>query len=79
MKRIENACLEQTLVFSLKDKGEPDRDREWICQEYHHYKRQLEKKKIAYQVLAEEALPDGTLRIRIRKQYNHYPCDAYLG
>lgn len=79
MKRITNACLEQTLLFSLKDHESPAADRVAIRQEYEHYKNQMLRKRMKFEILAEEDQPDGTLLVRIRRQYNNYPCDAYLG
>lgn len=78
MKRIENACLEQTLLFSQKEKMNPDADLRINRQEFSAYKLQMDGKRMAYQVLAEEEMEDGSLRIRIRRQYNTYPCDQYL-
>ena len=76
MKRITNACLEQTLLFSLKEHIDPNVDRETVRQEYEHYKKQMEHKRMRYEILSEEEQPDGTLRVR--RQYNNYPWDGYF-
>ncbi|MBE5786813.1 MAG: hypothetical protein E7324_04650 [Clostridiales bacterium] len=78
MKRIANACLEQTLVFSLKEKISPEADRKNLELEVNHYLRQLAKRSICYQLLMREEQDDGSIRLKIRKQYNNYPCQEYI-
>ena len=78
MKRITSACLEQTLLFSLKEHVSPEADRESVRQEYEHYKKQMDHKRVRYEILAEEEQGDGTLRVRVKRQYNNYPWDGYL-
>ncbi|MBE5783139.1 MAG: hypothetical protein E7329_07500 [Clostridiales bacterium] len=78
MKRIENACLEQTLLFSVHEHISLEADREANHQEYAQYKRQMDQKRMKYQVLAEEENADGSLLVKVRRQYNTYPCDQYI-
>lgn len=72
MRRITNACLEQTLFFSVKEKINPAADRETIYQEFEHYKKQMDHKHMKCRILSREEQGDGTLMVKIRRQYNHY-------
>lgn len=65
MKRIQSACLEQTLVFGSEEQLEL-------------YKRQLERRRVAYRLLDSEAQSDGTLCVRMRRRYVNYPTGDYL-
>ena len=78
MKRIIDACLEQTLHFSLKEQISPEEDRRAVRQEYEHYQYQMQKKRMQYEILSEEEQADGSLIVRIKRQYNNYPCEEYL-
>lgn len=78
MKRIMNACLEQSLLFSAKEPVSPEEGRAAAAQEYAQYKQQMEQKHMKYQVLAEEEREDGSLLVKVRRQYNTYPCDQYM-
>ncbi len=72
MKRVRSACIMQTLVFT---------QREELCftaekaltlnrAEYEKYKADLEKTKTRYQVISETEETDGSVVVKIRKQYN---------
>lgn len=78
MKRIRFACLAQTIHFMLKE----DMDRESAAalarQEVEHYKAALDRQHTRYRVEEEELQPDGSIVLRIKKQYNSYPCGDYL-
>lgn len=78
MKRIRNACLYQTVAFSVRDDMPAAAAERLNREEYEHYKAQLDKKRVAYAVKDERVLPDGTIEIRIRRQYLSHPCDEYL-
>jgi len=78
MKRIESACLLQTVNFQLKDDTEHDLAVRLVRTEYEQYKLQLQRSRIRHTIVQEETLPDGSIRIRIRKQYNSYPVGDYL-
>lgn len=78
MKRIRFACLAQTIHFMLKE----DMDRESAAalarQEVEHYKAALDRQHTRYRVEEEQLQPDGSIVLRIKKQYNSYPCGDYL-
>lgn len=78
MRRIKAACLEQTVQFLLKDGVPQQTAREMMEQEYAEYKENLLRSKTRYKILEEDRRPDGSLVIRIIKQYNGHDCGTYL-
>lgn len=78
MKRVKAACICQTLHFMLKD-GIPGREAaELVRQEVEHYKMTLERSRTLYKILEETTQPDGSVIIKIIKQYNATPVGDYL-
>ena len=71
MKRVQAACFMQTLRFQQKEDGSPV---EFLLrksrEEVERYKTQLNKNKIRYKIDAEVEQPDGSIIVRIRKEYN---------
>ncbi len=71
MKRVQAACIMQTLRFQQKEDGSPV---EFLLrksrEEVERYKTQLNKNKIRYKIDAEVEQPDGSIIVRIRKEYN---------
>ncbi|MGN0802521.1 MAG: hypothetical protein ACI4MF_08010 [Candidatus Faecivicinus sp.] len=65
MKRIESACLEQTLIFDSRE-------------ELEAYKRQLEKKRVPFKVESVQELPDSMVSVHMKRRYVHYPVGEYL-
>lgn len=79
MKRMESACLLQTIVFRPKDDVVPlDAAKAAVREEYASYLNRLERTHTAYCITEEETETDGTVRIRIMRQYNTYPTGDYL-
>lgn len=78
MKRIKAACLYQTIHFQLKDGASTEFSRRQVLQEYEGYKAHLEKSRTQYKILEEAPQPDGSLIVRIKKQYNAQPVGDYL-
>ncbi len=72
MKRVKAACLMQTLVFSQKPDCGLTRERQ--LEVNHHevarYKSSLEKTHTRYQITEETEQPDGSVLVRVRKQYS---------
>ncbi len=71
MKRVQAACIMQTLRFQQKEDGSPiefllRKNRE----EVERYKTQLNRNKTRYKIDAEVDQPDGSIIVRIRKEYN---------
>lgn len=78
MKRIKSACLLQTVHFELKEDIAHDAAVSLAKQEYEHYKALLERNRTKYRITEEKTEPDGSISIRIRKQYNSSPLGDYL-
>ena len=62
MKRVKAACICQTLHFMLKDGVATD----------------IGAKRTQYRILEETLQPDGSVIIKIIKQYNQSPVGDYL-
>lgn len=79
MKRIKSACLEQTVHFTPKDNGEgPAAAAAAVVSEVSHYKALLERRRIKFELLSEETLADGSVVLKLKRQYNDYPVGDYL-
>ncbi len=78
LKRIIAACIEQTLHFQLKEDVEKKVAVDELRMEIENYKRQLERKRTKYKIVSEETQPDGSVVVKIKKQYNYYDCGDYL-
>ena len=72
MKRVKAACILQTLVFMQKE--DCGFSREQILnmnrQELARYKNSLEQTRTRYQIVSSEEQADGSIIVRVRKQYN---------
>ena len=78
MKRVKAACLLQTLHFQLKEDIDHDLAVRAVQDEVAHYKAQLERNRTAFKIDEETVQPDGSILIRIRKQYNAVNTGDYL-
>ena len=78
MKRIKAACLEQTIHFMLKEDLPHDEAVQFVKAEYEHYLAQLERNRTQYRILEKTEQPDGSLLVRLKKQYNSYDCTPYM-
>lgn len=72
MKRVQAACIMQTLVFSQKaELGFSKEHAEKLNrEEFENYKHIMERSHTRYQIVSEEIRADGALIIHVRKQYN---------
>lgn len=72
MKRVKAACILQTLVFMQKEDCGLSRTAilEANRREVAHYKQSLERTSTRYRIDSEEEQPDGSIIVRVRKQYN---------
>ena len=72
MKRVKSACILQTLVFAQKpDLGfSKERALKVNHEEFEHYKATLERTRTRYQIDDTVEQEDGSLVVRVRKQYN---------
>ena len=78
MKRIKEACICQTLHFMLKEDVGHDYAVRAVQEEIKKYKESLEKSKTKYKILEETEQPDGSVIMKIIKQYNTAPVGSYL-
>lgn len=78
MKRVMAACICQTLRFQQKEDTEKELAERLVSEEVAAYKRRLEHTGTAYRVLEETKQPDGSVILKIIKQYNQSPVGDYL-
>lgn len=78
MKRIKAACLEQTIHFMLKDDLPHEEAVQAVQAEYAHYIAQLDRSRTVYRVLEKTEQKDGSLLVKLKKQYNHYDYKPYM-
>lgn len=78
MKRVKAACITQTLHFLLKEDLGNDYARKVVEEEVKKYKMGMDRGHTKYKILSEETLPDGSIMIEIKKQYNTSPVGKYL-
>lgn len=72
LKRVKSACIFQTLVFSQKPELGLSKESALKANldEIEHYKATLERAKTRYQIVDTVEENDGSVLIRVRKQYN---------
>lgn len=72
MKRVKAACIQQTLVFLQKEDCGLTKDQilRLNREEVQRYKQSLDRTRTRYQIVGEEEQPDGSIVLRVRKQYN---------
>ena len=71
MRRITSACLLQTMKFDTMNDANPEQVLEIFC-------NKLDKKGTRYSIESKEKQADGSIVVRLRKQYNAYKTDGYL-
>lgn len=72
MKRVKAACILQTLVFAQKEDCGLSRASilEANRRDLENYKRTMECTHTRYQITSADELEDGSILVRVRKQYN---------
>ena len=78
MKRVKAACICQTLHFMLKEDLDYDDAMQAVGDEVEKYKASLRKKRVKHRIVSEETQPDGSVVMKIIKQYNASPTGEYL-
>jgi hypothetical protein len=78
MKRVKAACLCQTLHFMLKEDLDHDAALQFVAQEVEHYKKSLERNRTQYKIVEQTTQPDGSILMKVMKQYNSSPVGNYL-
>ncbi len=71
MKRVVSACLEQTIKFDTSKDANPKED-------FKKYFSTLDKKKIKYELIDTQESDDGSITIKIKKEYNDYSTEGYF-
>lgn len=78
MKRVKAACICQTLHFMLKEDTPHPTAVRMVQEEVEHYKKTLERNRTQYKILEQWNEPDGSIMIKVIKQYNTSPVGNYL-
>ena len=78
MKRVKSACICQTLHFMLKEDVEHDYAVRLVKEEVAHYKANLDRNRTAYRIVVEIPQDDGSMIVKVIKQYNACPVGDYL-
>ena len=78
MKRIKAACLEQTLHFHLREELGHAEALKVVQTEAENYKAQLARKHIKHQIVEETTQADGSIILKVKKQYNGHDCGDYI-
>lgn len=71
MRRIASACLLQTMRFDTYKDANPEADVQAYC-------HKLERTGTKYVIEDKYTEENGTIVLRIRKQYNAYPTNGYM-
>ena len=76
MKRVKAACICQTLHFMRKEElGQTEAS---VQEEVARYKQSLERSRTQYKILEETVQPDGSVLLKLKKQYNQSPVGEYF-
>ena len=78
MKRVKAACICQTLHFVLKEDVAHDWAVKQVEQDVEQYKKTLERNRTQHKILEQTTQPDGSIMLKIIKQYNSSPVGDYL-
>lgn len=72
MKRVKAACILQTLVFTQKDDCGLTREQQLKANhdDVTRYKATMDRSRTRYQITEETEQADGSVLVRVRKQYN---------
>lgn len=71
MRRILSACLMQTMRFDTTKEARPEVD-------FEMFLKKLDKGGVKYVIEEKVTEPDGSLVVKLKKQYNSYPTNGYL-
>ena len=78
MKRVKAACICQTLHFMLKEGVDQALGAKLVQEDVAHYKKTLDRNRTQYRIVEETLQPDGSVILKIIKQYNQSPVGDYL-
>lgn len=78
MKRVKAACICQTLHFMLKEDVDHDYACKLVQQEVEMYQKGLERNRTQYKIVETVPQEDGSIMLKVIKQYNASPVGDYL-
>ena len=78
MKRVHSACLLQTICFQSKDGQPSSYSSQALKKEYEIYKEKMRQRGTKFQILEETVQPDGSICVKLKKQYNQQPIGDYF-
>lgn len=78
MKRVKAACICQTLHFMLKEDIPHEQAVKLVGQEIEMYIKTLERNRTQYKIVEQNVRNDGSVIMKIIKQYNTSPVGDYL-
>ena len=78
MKRVKDACICKNLHFLLMDGDEHLYAVQQVKDEVENYKRDLERYHTQYKIVEQTEQPDGSIIVKVIKQYNSAPVGDYL-
>lgn len=78
MKRVKAACICQTLHFMLKEDVAHDWAVKQVEQDVEQYKKTLERHRTKHKIVDQVTQPDGSIIIKVIKQYSTSPVGDYL-
>ena len=78
MKRIQSACLSQTIRFLQKEPMGKAAAEQANRIEFERYKHQMIRSYTRFKIISETVLEDGTLEVQLKKQYNSYDPGSYF-
>lgn len=79
MKRVKAACICQTLHFMLKEDVGHDYAMQQVKEEVAQYQKSLEHKHTQHKIVEQTEQLDGSIIVKVIKQYNSSPVGDYLG
>ena len=78
MRRVKAACICQTLHFFQNDVPSKEQQERLTLEEIEKYKENMDRNRTKYRILEENKQDDGSIVIKIVKQYNASPVGDYL-
>jgi hypothetical protein len=78
VKRVKAACICQTLHFMLKEDVSHDAAVSMVKEEVENYKKGLDRNHTQYRIVEQTDQPDGSIVVKVIKQYNSTPVGDYL-
>lgn len=78
MKRVKAACICQTLHFLLKEDVEHNYAVKLVREEVAHYKPSMDRSRTKYKIVEEIPQADGSILVKVIKQYNACPVGDYV-